>query len=252
MPVFDFLAWRFTIAACLMVVARPRAVRTLDAGGMRFGIMLGAALGLAYITQTIGLQHTPAAVSGFITGLFVVFTPVLSWLLLRRRLGLVVWLAVLLAGGGLALITLGGFALSMGELLTLACAVLFGLHIVGLGEWSPGRDSWTLTVMQMATVAVLCTCCALITCGISIPRGTSEWFSILLTAVLASAVAYGVQTWSQSRLSATEVAVILTMEPVFAAVFAIGLGGERLSATAIVGGVLVVVAMYLVELRSSK
>jgi drug/metabolite transporter (DMT)-like permease len=251
MPVFDFLAWRFAIATCLMVIARPRAVRTLDARGVRCGILLGAALGSAYIAQTIGLQHTPAAVSGFITGLFVVFTPVLSWLLLRRRAGLVVWLAVALAGGGLALITLGGFALSVGELLTLVCAVFFALHIVGLGEWSPGRDSWALTVFQMATVAVLCTACALFTTGISVPRGTSEWFAILLTAVLASAVAYGVQTWAQSRLSATQVAVILTMEPVFAAVFAVAVGGETLGVTAIIGGVLVVLAMYLVELRPS-
>ncbi len=251
MPVFDFLAWRFAIAACLMVLVRPRAMRTLDARGMRYGILLGLALGSAYITQTIGLQHTPAAVSGFITGLFVVFTPVLCWLLLRRKLSPVVWLAVLLAGCGLALITLGGFALSVGELLTLVCAVLFGLHIVGLGEWSPGRDSWALTVMQMTAVAVLSVVCALATSGLSVPHGTSEWFSILLTAVLASAVAYGVQTWAQSRLSATQVAVVLTMEPVFAAGFAVLLGGERLGITAVAGGALVVAAMYLVELRSS-
>ena len=250
MPVFDFLAWRFTIATCLMILVRPRAVRTLDARGTRYGILLGLALGSAYITQTIGLQHTPAAVSGFITGLFVVFTPVLSWLLLRRRMPRVVWLAVALAGVGLALITLGGFTLGVGELLTLACAVLFGLHIVGLGEWSPGRDSWALTVMQMGSVAVLTIVCALITSGISVPRGIGEWFAILLTAVLASAIAYAVQTWAQSRLSATQTAVILTLEPVFAAAFAVVLGGERLGVIAVVGGALVVAAMYLVQLRS--
>jgi drug/metabolite transporter (DMT)-like permease len=251
MPVFDFLAWRFALAAGLLVVARPRAVRGLGAKGVRHGMLLGLVLGLAYATQAIGLEHTPAAVSGFVTGLFVVFTPVLSWLLLRRRLAPSAWLAVLLAGGGLALITLSGFAVGSGEILTLGCAVLFGLQIVGTGEWSAGHDSFALTTVQLATVAALWMTAALAKGQLSVPDSGSDWFAIIITAVLASAVAYTIQTWAQTRLSATQAAVILTTEPVFAAVFAVAVGGETLGLPAVAGGLLVVAAMYLIQLKTS-
>jgi drug/metabolite transporter (DMT)-like permease len=251
MPVFDFLAWRFALAAGLLVVARPRAMRGLGARGVRHGALLGLVLGLAYATQAIGLQHTPAAVSGFLTGLFVVFTPVLSWLLLRRRLAPSAWLAVLFAGGGLALITLGGFAVGSGEFYTLACAVLFGLQIVGIGEWSAGHDALALTTVQLATVAALSMGTALATGRLSVPDSGADWLDIAITAVLASALAFTIQTWAQTRLSATHTAVILTTEPVFAAIFAVALGGETLGLPAIAGGVLVVGAMYLIQLRTS-
>jgi drug/metabolite transporter (DMT)-like permease len=215
------------------------------------GILLGLALGAGYITQAIGLRHTPAAVSGFLTGLFVVFTPVLSWLLLRRRLAVPVWLAVLLAGAGLALITAGGFAVSAGEVLSLTCAVFFALQIVGAGEWSPGRDAYALTVTELATAAVMCLAGALASGRIGAPHSGGEWMAVAITAVLASALGYTVQMWAQTWLTATQTAVILTLEPVFAAIFAVAVGGERLGAAAIAGGVLVVTAMYLVQVRSS-
>jgi drug/metabolite transporter (DMT)-like permease len=251
MPVFDFLAWRFCAAAALLIVARPGAVRRLGARGLRHGILLGLALGAGYITQAIGLRHTPAAVSGFLTGLFVVFTPVLSWLLLRRRLAVSVWLAVLVAGAGLALITAGGFAVSAGELLSLTCAVFFALQIVGAGEWSPGHDPYALTVTELATVAVMCLAGALASGRIGAPHGGGEWLAVAITAVLASALGYTVQMWAQTWLTATQTAVILTLEPVFAGIFAVAVGGERLGAAAMAGGGLVVTAMYLVQVRSS-
>ncbi len=251
MPVFDFLAWRFALAAGVLVAVRPRAIRGLGARGLRHGMLLGLVLGLAYATQAIGLQHTPAAVSGFLTGLFVVFTPVLSWLLLRRRLAPSAWLAVLLAGGGLALITLGGFAVGSGEILTLGCAVLFGLQIVGTGEWSARHDSFALTTVQMATVAALSTTAAIATGRFTIPDSGADWLAITITAVLASAFAYTIQAWAQTWLSATQAAVILTTEPLFAAAFAVALGGETLGLSAIAGGVLVVGAMYLIQVRTS-
>jgi drug/metabolite transporter (DMT)-like permease len=252
MPVLDFLAWRFAAAAVVLIAARPGATRALDARGLRDGILLGLALAAAFVTQSIGLQHTPAAVSGFLTGLFVVFTPVLSRLLLRRPLTPLVWLGVLLAGAGLGLITVGGFAFSASELLTLGCALMFALQIVGLGEWSPGRDPYILTIVQLATVAVICFAGGFAYGGISVPRGGPDWLAIGVTAVLASAVANTVQTWAQARLSATQTAVILTTEPMFAAVVAMGLGGETLTVPAMAGGVLVVAAMYLVQLPSSR
>jgi drug/metabolite transporter (DMT)-like permease len=247
MPVFAFLAWRFVIAALVMAALRPRAVTRLSRRELRRGVLLGLVLGAAYAAQTLGLRDTPPAISGFITGLFVLFTPVLSWALLRRRVAPRVWLGVILASAGLGMITLGGFAFNEGALLTLACALLFGLHIVGLGEWSAGSDAYGLTTVQLATVGALCLAVSLAG-GPSAPHGASVWLAVLVTAVAASAVAFMVQTWAQARLSATQTAVVLTLEPVFAAFSAVLFGGESLRLMTVAGGALVVLAMYATEL----
>src|SRR5436305_2331778 len=123
MPVLDFLAWRFAIATIAIALVKPKAVLQLGRGGLRAGALLGLALGAGYITQTFGLEHTPASVSGFITGMFVVFTPLVAGLVFRRRVGGQAWAAVALATVGLALISLNGAALGRGEALTLLCAL---------------------------------------------------------------------------------------------------------------------------------
>lgn len=251
-PVFDFLFWRFSIAAVLMLIVRSRrVVRRVHRSDLRCGALLGLALGTAYVTQTMGLQHTPAAVSGFLTGLFVVFTPILAWLVLRRRPGKLVWVAVIVATLGLALVTVSGFKLGEGEILTVICAVFFALHIIGLDQWSSGRDAYSLTVIQLGVVGIICGVIFLAQ-GPSIPRGWNVWMAIAITSVAASALAYMIQTWAQARLTATQTAVILTMEPVFAGFFGIVIGRESLTVTTVVGGALVVAAMYLVELGSAQ
>lgn len=247
-PVFGFLAWRFAIASLGLYAARPKALSQLNSRVTIHGILLGLALAAAYATQTIGLQHTPAAVSGFITGLSAVFTPILSWIILRRRPGALVWLGVLLTTAGLSLITLYGVAFGPGELLTLACAALFALHIVGLGEWSAKHDGLALAQLQITTVAIIYT-------GISIyqepiiPNGVGQWSSVLFTGLLATAVAYFIQTWAQTHISAVQTSVVLTMEPVFAALFAVILGKQILNLNTILGGGLMVLAMYVVDAR---
>ena len=155
MPVMDFLAWRFGIAAVVMAIARPRAVRTLDPTARRHGVYLGLALAAGYVAQTFGLERTPATVSGFITGLFVVFTPLFVALFLRTRVEITSWVGVGLATAGLALLSLHGFSVGSGEAITLLCAIAFALHIVGLGDWSTARDAYGLAVVQLSTVAVV-------------------------------------------------------------------------------------------------
>jgi drug/metabolite transporter (DMT)-like permease len=251
MPVMDFLAWRFGIAAIVMAAARPRAVRTLDPRGRRNGIMLGLALGGGYVAQTVGLQHTPASISGFITGLFVVFTPLCAAVLLHRRLDRMTWLAVVLATIGLGLISLHGFSIGGGEALTLLCALAFGLHIVGLGEWSSSYDASGLAVVQLTTVALLSIAIAAPS-SLAPPPDAAVWGAVLLTAVAATALAFFVQTWAQAQLAPTRAAVVMTMEPVFAGIFGVAFGGDTLGARTIAGAVLVLVAMYTVELGPSQ
>ena len=254
-PYFDFLALRFTIATLLMFLVRPQLVRHLNAGFLLRGGLLGLALGLGYVTQTIGLALSTAAITGFFTGLYIILTPIFAWLLLRQVVAKQVLVGVILATVGLATITLGGVGFDLGTLSLLACAVLFALHIVGLGKWSPGRDTYALTVVQLATVAVVCWVGALFNPsdpGFQAPPDADVWNAVLFTAVFATAIAFFVQTWAQSIMDASRVAIILTSEVVFAAIFAVMLGQEQLSVRTVIGGALMVVAMLVVEWPSKS
>jgi drug/metabolite transporter (DMT)-like permease len=249
MPVVDFLAWRFALATLAMLALRLGALRRVGRVAIRRGVLLGAALGAGYLLQTYGLTTTPPAVSGFVTGMFVVFTPLIAGVLLRRRVGALAWLGVGLATAGLALLSLHGLAVGRGELLTLGCAVAFAVQIVWLGEWSGSHDPGALAAVQLATVAVICLVGAgLSRHGLAPPPDAGVWGALALTALAATALAFMVQTWAQSLLAPTRAAVIMTMEPVFAGVFGVWVAGERFGLRAGLGAVLVLGAMLLVEL----
>jgi drug/metabolite transporter (DMT)-like permease len=249
MPVMDFLAVRFTLATAVMLVLRPTSLRHLSRRGWWHGAILGVLLGLAYITQTQGLVYTSPAISGFITGMSVVFTPLVAWLLLHQKIGPRTWLAVGLACAGLALLSLHGWAFGKGELLTLACALFVAFQIIGLGQWSAEHDTYGLALVQIAIVAVI-SLIAAAPGGIMMPPDATTWGTIGITAVLATAVAFFVQTWAQSLVPATHAAVVLTMEPVFAGVFSVSFGGEQVTVRLVVGAVCVLAAMLIVQLKS--
>jgi drug/metabolite transporter (DMT)-like permease len=246
-PVTDFLTWRFGIAALVMLVVRPRSVAALGPGGRRAGVVVGVALGVGYLAQTVGLQHTSAAVSGFITGMFVVLTPLGSALLIRSRVPSSAWAAVALATVGLALLSLHGLSVGYGELLTLGCAAAFALHIVGLGRWASSYDAFGLAVVQLLTTALLCGLVA-VPGGLVVPHDASVWGALAITSLGATSLAFVVQTWAQAHLEPTRAAVIMTMEPVFSGVFAVLLAGEVLGLRTVLGAVLVLAAMLLTEL----
>jgi drug/metabolite transporter (DMT)-like permease len=247
MPVPDFLAVRFLVAAVALAALRPSVVGHLPRPARWQAAALGLVYGLAQILQTAGLQHTSASVSGFVTGMYVVLTPLLAGLLLHQRVGMVAWSAVGLATTGLAVLSLHGFALGLGELLTLGSAGLYALHIVGLGAWSGGRDAYGLAVVQMGAIAAVCLLAATPD-GLSLPPDAAAWAGVAYTALAAGALALLLQTWAQAHLSPTRAAVIMTTEPVFAALFAVALGGESLTLRVVGGGALVLAAMYLAEL----
>jgi len=247
MPVTDFLTWRFGLASLAMLALRPAAVRRLAPGGLRAGALLGVALGAGYLLQTLGLQTTPASVSGFLTGMFVVLTPLGSAVLLRTPPAPVAWAAVALATVGLGLLSLRGLSIGTGELLTLGCAAAFALHIVGLGRWAGSYDAYGLAVVQLLTTGALCAFVAL-PGGLARPPDAGVWAALALTSLAATAFAFVVQTWAQSHLTPTRTAVVMTMEPVFALGFAVVLAGEVLGARTLAGAALVLLAMLLTEL----
>lgn len=246
--VLDFLAWRFILAGLLLAAARPGALRRLGRRGWRNGVLLGLALAAGYMTQTYGLKYTPAAVSGFLTGLQVVCTPVVGWAMLRRRPGGRTWLAVSVATAGLAVLTLRGVPFGIGEALTVVSAALFALQIVGLERWATPQEAYGLATVQLLTVGAAALIAAAPN-GLHIPSTPDLWGAVVLTAVAATAFAFVVQTWAQSHLSATSAAVVFTTEPVFAALFAWA-SGERLGWAVVAGGALVVLAMLVMGAKS--
>lgn len=249
-PTLDFLAVRFTIAAVAMVVVAPGALRRLSPTARRQAVVLGGLYGIAQILQTAGLAHTPASVSGFITGMYVVATPFFAALLLRTRITRLTWGAVVLAMAGLGVLTLDGFSVGYGEAITLVAAMLYALHIVGLGAWSNPSEALGMSIVQIIVIAVICVI-ASAPDGIVLPPTAGDWLAVVYMALVAGALALVAQTWAQSHLPATRSAIIMSMEPVFAAGFAVALGGESATSRMLLGGAMVLTAMIVVEIRGA-
>ena len=246
----SFLATRFVMAVVVMILIRPSVLRKINKELLLKGSLAGLFLGTGYIFQTLGLARTGAAITGFVTGLYVVLTPLIAALFLKERIKAFTWFCVVLATIGLALLSLRGWSVGIGEALVFVSAIAFAAHIVTLSKWSLGFDAYALTIVQLSI-------CALLTGVISIGQGYEKptdsgvWGVVIFTAVIATAVAFIVQTWSQAHMSSTKVAVILTMEVVFAALFAVAFGGESLTLQVSIGGAMVLLAMYLIVTKET-
>ena len=244
--VLDFLSIRFAIATAALFLLAPRAVGRLTPTERRHGAVLGGLFGAAQVLQTLGLDRTPATISGFVTGMYVVATPLFAAALFKERIDRVVWVAVGLSTMGLGVLSLNGMAVSSGVVLIFAAAMFFALHIIGLGRWSTPSNVLGLSIVQLT---VTCLVCSVATApdGLSLPTSGSGWLSLLYMAVVAGSLTIVGQTWAQAHMSSTRAAIIMTMEPVWAAFFAVLLGGETLTARMLVGGSFVLSAMYLIE-----
>jgi drug/metabolite transporter (DMT)-like permease len=245
LDVNSFLAWRFLIATLLLIALRPKVLFQINRKFLLKGVLVGTFLGSGYIFQSFGLTLTSVAKTGFITGLYVVLTPVLGAIFLKKKFAFIQWLSVLLATAGLLLLSFKGLHIGLGEFLVFLSAIVFAAHIIALGEWSSGMDTYALTVVQLGTCALITTVAGLKS-GLHAPPDSGVWWAILFCAVFATAVAFIFQTWAQSFMAATTVAVILTMEVVFAAIFGIAIAHESLTTKTAIGGLMVVVAMYAI------
>ncbi|MFN8076295.1 MAG: DMT family transporter [Kineosporiaceae bacterium] len=250
MPAADFLAVRFGLAAVLLTVLLWRQARATSARGRATGLLLGTVYGGGQLLQTTGMATSSPSVAGFLTGIYVVLTPMLAWLLLRHRIGTSTWLAVALSSAGLGVLGYepsgGGVHFGTGELLVLTSALLYALHIVGLGAWARAEEVMGLAVWQMVAIAAVCLIGALPS-GVQTPPDAGAWGTAIYTAAVAGAGALLVQTWAQSHLDPSRAALVMTLEPVFATAFAVTLGDDRLTGVLVLGGVLILGAMVLVE-----
>jgi drug/metabolite transporter (DMT)-like permease len=250
-PVFDFLATRFTVATIVMIAIRPQVLSSINKKTLFRGSILGVMLGLAYITQTIGLDLTTAAITGFLTGLYVVFTPILFWFVFKKKVEKKVIVGTTLALTALLFISFNGISFDPGQVWLIACALLFAGHIIGLSFWSNAKDIYPLTVIQLGAGSVVCWMGA-VPDGYQPPPNAFVWGTVVFTAVFATAMAFLIQTWAQSIMDPSRVAIILTGEIVFAAAIAVAVGQEVLSLRTVIGGVLIVLAMLIVEWPGKK
>jgi drug/metabolite transporter (DMT)-like permease len=246
-PTLDFLAVRFLIAGAVMLLVAHRAVRSLSRESRRHALVLGLLYGVAQILQTAGLAHTAASVSGFITGMYVVATPLFAAVILRTRVTATTWGAVALATVGLGVLTLDGLSMGYGEALTLVASLIYALHIVGLGAWSNPAEALGMSVVQLLVIAVVCLV-ATAPDGVVLPETGRDWAAVVYMALVAGALALLAQTWAQAHLAPTRTAIVMSTEPVFAAFFAVLLGGEGVTGRMVLGGLLVLTAMLVVEL----
>lgn len=248
MPVFPFLFWRFGIAGLALALLRPTALTHLSKTDLKHGVLLGLMLAVGYSAQTIGLQHTSATVAGFITGMFVVFTPLVAAVALKKRITSTTWFAVGLATVGLALMSLNGLSIGFGEAIMLVCALAFAAQLVFLGEWTSTERAYGLTVVQLLVVAAVAGFASMFDGGPELPQTTNAWAATIFLALVATAAAYLIQAWAQAHISPTRAAIVLTMEPVFAGIFGVALAGDEITLRMTVGGVLILAAMYVIEL----
>jgi len=243
--VVAFLALRFAIGSAVLGAFSLRKVtkRSLVAGG---GI--GLVLAASYLFQTFGLRYTTATNCGLITGLFVIVGPLANRILFGVRTGRLFSVAIGMSILGLVFLTGAEPSLiNVGDLLTLGAAVGFGLHIALLDRYARPHAAVSLTLAQTSAAAVVFL--AAWPCAEPLAWPPADvWLALGITGVLATAAALLIQTFVQQRLSAVRTAVILTTEPLFAALFGYLLAGDRLSAIQISGAVLMLVAVAVAEI----
>ena len=251
-PLFAFLAVRYAIAAgALGVVAVPR-VRALGRAGLVAGGVLGLLLGLGTGLQTAGLERTTVSSTGFITGLYVVLTPLFGLVFFRTRVGLQVWLGVVLSVTGLAMLSGVHVGSTAGDLLVLASTSAQALQIVMVERYANRYDAIALTFVEMATCCLGFLAIALALGDLSVPHGWTVWGALLVTGVFASALAYLIQIWAQRRLSAARIALVFALETVWAGFFGFVLDGDRLGWLGWSGCAAILAGIVLAEPAAAK
>ena len=247
MPPFLFIGLRFLLAAGVLAIIG--AFRGLTKREMQLGAITGFALFAGYAFQTVGLQYTTASNAGFITGMFVVFTPVIGAIVLRRLPSTAAGLGVILATGGLVLLAMpSGFHLRRGDALEVMTAITFAVHILLIARLGKDIPALRFTAVQIATAALLALAWSAVGEHNLGHPDAGTWFGIVLTGILATALAFLVQTRAQKEIPPTRTAVILTAEPVFAGVFGYLVADDRLGARGYAGAGLIVAGILVAEL----
>lgn len=249
---FLYLALRFSLAAVVLALYfRKRVVQGISRREIGIGLVVGSVLMSGYVLQTVGLQSTTPSKSAFLTGLYVVLVPFAGSLVYQVRPRWAEIAGVAIAATGMGLLSMQGERLTIerGDLLTIGCAVAFALHIVLLGHWAPLVGYESLSVMQIAGAALVALGALPFVELPAIKWTTPVIAAILVGGLLATALAFVLQTWAQQNTSPTRAAILFSLEPVFAWIVSFLVEGETLTGRAALGAVLILAGILAVELK---
>lgn len=254
--IFVFLALRFLLATAALILMYGNELRGAGASAFRAGALMGCCMFGGYAFQTAGLALTTPSKAAFITGFFVVLVPVLLALFGSRRVPVWVWFGALLAFAGLYFLAVppsGLAALNRGDLLVLACAFMFALHVISIGHYSIRHSTGALTLIQVAITTLFTLLCVPLFAWMGAEQPRVVWtrglvLAVVTTGIFATAVAFSVQVWAQQYTSASHAAIIFTLEPVFAGLTSFVFYHERLGARSLAGAALILGGILIAEL----
>ena len=248
LPPMTFLAYRFIPAAAIVAVAFWPPLRRMPTSGWRAGVVMGLFLTGGYVAQTFGLEHTTASNAGFITGLFVVLTPLVGALLFGIRVGRTAWAAAGVSALALLLLSGAGGELNLsGDGVVLLCAASFAIHILVTARFATRYEAGALVAIQLGVCGLFCLAFAAFSGQLEAPRGATVWSALIVTSLVASALGFLVQTYAQRYAAPARTALILSAEPAFAGLFGYLLQDERLSAMSWAGAALILAAIVAVD-----
>lgn len=252
------LAMRFTVAAVIwLILVRPaRLGWTRD--GIRRGLIVGVLLTAGMVIQNVGLDYTSEAVSAFLTALTVIFVPLAIWLIFRERPAASIYLGIALAVPGVWLMSgvdkQGGFSLGVGEIMGIACAVVFSFHLISINAYTPLENAWRIGAAQFVVAAVCCWAAVIVLFlqvqhfDYGVFSTVAWWRGVAILAFGPTLIAFGLVTFYQPQISPVRAVLIYLLEPVFASVFAWIWNGSAMTGGMIIGGALILAANALVEL----
>ena len=249
-PPYTYLTYRFLLAALILILVFWKRIKEINIMVLKKGSLIGIFLFLGYTLQTVGLKYTTATKAGFITGLSVVLVPIISHFFFKEKINRNSVIGVVLAFIGLWFLNYSSsFSFNLGDFLVLLCAVSFAMHIISVGLYAKKVDYVGLVVVQLATVFGLCLLMAIIfeRPALHLSYSLHVWWSIVLTGVFATALAFYMQNRFQRYSTATKTAIIFSGEPIFAAVFAYFLLGEKVGLIAWAGGLLIIFGMIVAQ-----
>jgi drug/metabolite transporter (DMT)-like permease len=245
-----FNAYRFALGAfVLFIMLALRNKLNIKVATLRDGVIAGLALFLAFSFQTLGITYTTASNSSFITGLAVVFTPILAWKILKLKLNWQQLLSAFIAAIGLGFLTMNELRLNRGDLLVLCCALFMALHIILLSKVSRNHDSEVLAFIQVSVVALMSLIWSSGVGQMSVPNNFQAISTLLIMGIAGTSVAYYVQTKAQIASSPSTIALILVLEPLFGGLFGYLLAGDRLTMANMFGAILIIIAMIFAEIK---
>jgi len=247
--VMTFLAYRFIPASLIAALIFRKELRGLSPAGWRAACLMGGFLTAGYIFQTIGLKYTSASNAGFITGMFVVLTPLFGMVFLKQRAGWYAWAAAVTSAFGLYLLS-GVGGVRSGDVLMLGCASSFAFHILATDKAVRKHHIGALLAVQLGVAGFVPLGIASVAGDLSVPRGMTVWSALLVTSLIASALGFFVQAYAQQHAPPARTAVIMASEPAFAGIFAYLLAGERFTAYDVTGALLILGAIVFVELAT--